>query len=389
VNPRPSEAVPARIPFLDLQAQYRAIKDEVRAALDQVMESSAFVLGEAVKSFEEAFAAHHGARHCVATSCGTSALHVALLAMGIRPGDEVIVPVNTFIATAEAVSHCGARPVFVDMRDEDSCIDPENITRAVTPRTRAVIPVHLYGQPAEMDPILEVARQRDLFVLEDCAQAHDAEYRGRKVGTFGAAGAFSFYPGKNLGAYGEGGAVITNDDLLAARARMLRDHGSSRKYAHDVIGYNYRMHGFQGAVLTVKMRYLTAWTDARRRAAATYHRVLEGHPLELRAAKPHVRHVYHLFVVRVPDRDRVAVALKEKGVSSGIHYPVPLHLTGAYASLGHRQGDFPAAEGAAGQILSLPMYPELTDEMIEQVGRALREILASLGTPSEPRSPRA
>ena len=363
------------IPFLDLKAQYIQIKDEVHAALNQVMETSAFVLGEAVKNFEEAFAAHHGAQYGVATSCGTSALHVALLAMGVGPGDEVIVPVNTFIATAEAVSHCGAKPVFVDMDEKDYCIDPQKIARAITPRTKAVIPVHLYGQPAEMDRILAVAAEHGLKVLEDCAQAHDAEYKGRKVGTFGVAGAFSFYPGKNLGAYGEGGAVLTNDEALAAKIRMLRDHGSAKKYYHDMVGYNYRMHGFQGAVLGVKLKYLVAWTDARRRVAQRYEQLLSGHDVLVKPAKPHVRHVYHLFVIRVMNRDKVIKELKEKSVATGIHYPIPLHLTGAYANLGYKQGDFPLAEAAADRILSLPIYPELTEEMIDYVAAQLKEIV--------------
>ena len=363
------------IPFLDLKAQYRQIKDEVRPALDKVMENTAFVLGDAVKMFEESFAAHHGAKHCVAVSSGTSALHVALLAMGIEPGDDVIVPVNTFIATAEAVSHCGARPLFVDMRDEDYCIDEEKIEAAMTPKTKAIIPVHLYGQPAELDAVLAVAKKHGLKVLEDCAQAHDAEYKGQKVGTFGSAGAFSFYPGKNLGAYGEGGAVVTNDESLANTMRMLRDHGSAKKYYHDFVGYNYRMHGFQGAVLGVKMKYLVEWTDQRRRAAAKYAEVLADLPVEVAAAKPHVRHVYHLFVVRVKNREAVMDALKEKGVATGIHYPIPLHLAGAYAGLGYKKGNFPVAEAACDEIVSLPIYPELTDKMIEYVAQYLEAVL--------------
>ncbi|MGA2265177.1 MAG: DegT/DnrJ/EryC1/StrS family aminotransferase [Phycisphaerae bacterium] len=363
------------VPFLDLKAQYVQIKDEVHAAMNKVMETSAFVLGEAVKNFEEAFAAHHGAKYCVATSCGTSALHVALLAMGVGPEDEVIVPVNTFIATAEAVSHCGAKPVFVDMDEKDYCIDPQKIARAVTPRTKVVIPVHLYGQPTEMDRILAVAADHGLKVLEDCAQAHDAEYKGRKVGTFGAAGAFSFYPGKNLGAYGEGGAVLTNDGAMAAKIRMLRDHGSAKKYYHDMVGYNYRMHGFQGAVLGVKLKYLVAWTDARRKIAKRYEQLLSADSLLVKPAKPHVRHVYHLFVVQVKHRDRAIEKLKDKGVATGIHYPIPLHLTEAYGDLGYKKGDFPVAEAAADELLSLPMYPELTDEMTDYVAMSLKEAL--------------
>jgi len=363
------------VPFVDLKAQYKQIKDEVTAALTKVMENTAFVLGDAVKSFEAAFATHHGAKHCVAVSSGTAALHAALLALGVGPDDEVIVPANTFIATAEAVSHCGARPVFVDASETDYCIDPEKIEPTITARTKAIVPVHLYGQPAEMEPILAVADSHGVAVLEDCAQAHDAAYKGTKVGTFGRAGAFSFYPGKNLGAYGEGGAVVTNDDDLAERVRMLRDHGSAKKYYHDFVGYNYRMSGFQGAVLGVKMNYLVQWTDQRRSAAATYRQVLADLPLVLPPDKDHVRHVYHLFVVRVEHRDAVMAALKDKGVASGIHYPIPLHLTGAYSALGCGEGALPVSERLGGNIVSLPMYPELSDEMIEYVASSLKEAL--------------
>jgi len=361
--------------MVDLKAQYAQIRDEIHDALDRVMADTAFVLGKAVEEFEQAFAAHHQAKHCVATSSGTSALHVALLAMGIGPGDEVIVPVNTFIATAEAVSYCGAKPVFVDMHDEDFCIDPAKIPAAITPKTKAIIPVHLYGQPAEMDEVLAIAAEHGLMVLEDCAQAHDAEYKGRKVGTFGRAGAFSFYPGKNLGAYGEGGAIVTNDDDIAAFARKARHHGSSKRYHHDFVGYNYRMHGFQGAVLGVKLKYLREWTDQRRRAAAKYREVLADLPLVLPKEKDHVRHVYHLFVVRVKDRQRIGEALWEHGIDYGIHYPIPLHLTGAYEDLGYSEGGFPVAEAAADEILSLPMYPELSKEAIGSVASWLREAL--------------
>ena len=360
------------VPMVDLKAQYQQIKDEVQAALTGVMESSSFILGKAVEDFEAAFAAHHSAKHCVATSSGTSALHTALLAMGIGPGDEVIVPVNTFIATAAAVAYCSAKPVFVDMSETDFCLDPAKARAAVTKRTKAIIPVHLYGQPAEMDEILAIARERGLKVLEDCAQAHDAQYKGRMVGTFGAAGAFSFYPGKNLGAYGEGGAVVTNDDELAAKVRMLRNHGSSKRYHHDILGYNYRMHGFQGAVLGVKLKYLKGWTDGRRAAAAMYRKALAGLPLALPVDKPHVRHVYHQFVVRVKDRQRVGEAMWADGVDYGIHYPIPLHLTGAFANLGYKKGDFPVAEAGADEILSLPMFPELTEQTVATVAATMK-----------------
>ena len=371
----PREAPPLTVPFVDLKAQYRRIREEVHRALDAVMEKAAFVLGDAVRDFEAAFAARHGVKHCVAVSSGTSALHAALVAMGIGPGDEVVVPANTFIATAEAVSHCGATPRFADVGEDDYCLDPASLESAITARTKAVIPVHLYGQPAEMDEIVRVAERHGLEILEDCSQAHDAEYRGRKVGTFGRAAAFSFYPSKNLGAYGEAGAVLTNDPALAEKVRMLRDHGGRKKYHHEFVGYNYRMDGFQGAVLGVKLRYLAEWTERRRRAAARYRELLDGLPVRLPREKPHVRHVYHLFVIRVAERDRVAAALNDKGIATGVHYPIPLHLSEAYRELGYREGDFPVAEAASKEILSLPIYPELTDEQMDYVAKCLKEAL--------------
>lgn len=364
------------VPMVDLKAQYAPLKNDIHAALDAVMESSAFILGKAVEDFEKAFAAHHQAKHCVATSCGTSALHVPLMAMGVKAGDEVIVPANTFIATAEAVSHCGATPVFVDVRAQDFCMDPAKIEAAITPRTKVIIPVHLYGQPAEMEEICRIAQKHNLKVLEDCCQAHDAHYRGKMVGTFGVAGAFSFYPGKNLGAYGEGGALVTNDDEMARVARMLRDHGSAKRYHHDMVGYNYRMHGFQGAVLGVKMKHLRDWTDRRRWAAGEYRKALAGANLTLPIEKDHVRHVYHLFVVRVKDRAKAGAALTENGIGWGIHYPIPLHLTQAYASLGYKKGDFPVTEALADEILSIPLYPELTEEIIARVSSTLKQACA-------------
>jgi dTDP-4-amino-4,6-dideoxygalactose transaminase len=366
--------VSANVPFVDLKTQYLQIKDEIRAALDIVLENTSFILGKQVEDFEKAFAAHHGAKHCVATACGTSALHVALMAAGIKPGDEVIVPANTFIATAEAVSHCGARPVFVDCSAKDFNIDSSKISVAVTAKTKAIIPVHLYGQPAEMDEVLKVAKQHNLKVVEDCCQAHDAHYRNKMVGTFADGGAFSFYPGKNLGAYGEGGAFLTNDDAAASLARMVRSHGSAKRYHHDIVGYNYRMHGFQGAVLGVKLKYLKGWTDNRRRVAAKYRELLAGTNLRLPDEKEYVRHVYHLFVIRVKDRAKVMTALTENGIESGIHYPVPLHLTPAYANLGYKKGAFPVTEAAAEEILSLPMFPEMTSEQITRVASCLKKV---------------
>jgi dTDP-4-amino-4,6-dideoxygalactose transaminase len=369
-------AMQPKVPMVDLKAQYEPLKDEIHAALDAVMESSAFILGKAVEDFEKAFAAHHHAKHCVATSCGTSAVHVALMTMGVKAGDEVIVPANTFIATAAAVSHCGATPVFVDMRAQDFCMDPKRILAAITPRTKVVIPVHLYGQPAEMDEICRIAQKHNLKVLEDSCQAHDAQYRGKMVGTIGEAAAFSFYPGKNLGAYGEGGALLTNDDEIARAARMLRDHGSAKRYHHDIVGYNYRMHGFQGAVLGIKLKHLRDWTDRRRWAAGEYRKALAGANLTLPIEKEHVRHAYHLFVVRVKDRAKAGAALTENGIAWGIHYPIPVHLTGAYAHLGYKKGDFPVTEAAADEILSIPLYPELTDEIVARVSSTLERACA-------------
>ena len=363
------------VPRADLKAQYLQIKDEIDQAVGDVLTNTAFVLGPAVERFENAYARHHQAKHCVAMSSGTSALHAGLLALGVRPGDEVIVPVNTFVATAEAVSHCCATPVFVDMRESDYCLDPEAVERAVTDRTRAIIPVHLYGQPADMDDICRVAQAHDLAVLEDCSHAHDAAYRGQAVGTIGNAGAFSFYPSKNLGAFGEAGAVVTNDDGMAEQLRLIRSHGSASEYHHDVVGYNYRMDGLQGAVLEVKLKYLTSWTDRRRRIARRYKEALAGAPLKLPSEKPAIRHAYHLFVIRVKNRDRVLAALEERGVHCGIHYPVPLHLTGAYESLGYKEGDFPVAEAGAKNYISLPMYPELSDDAVEYVVQCLVDVL--------------
>ena len=367
------------IPLVDLKAQYEGIRQEIQEAIERVITNCAFIQGREVEAFEQAFADLHQAKHCIAVSSGTSALHASLLAAGIGPGDEVIVPVNTFIATAEAVQHCGARPVFVDMSAADYCIDPDKIEPAITPKTKAVIPVHLYGQPAEMDRIMAIAAQHALMVLEDCAQAHDAEYRGRKVGTFGRAGTFSFYPAKNLGAYGEGGGILTNDDDLADHLRKLRSHGSVVKYVHHFTGYNYRMHGIQGAILAAKTKHLPAWTKARRKVAELYRSAIADLPVVVSAEKPEVTHVYHLFVVRVENRDGVLGAMHRNGIGCGIHYPHPLHMTPAFDGLGYRAGDFPVAETAAAEILSLPLYPEMTPGMVDRVVESLK---TALGEPA-------
>lgn len=359
---------PATVPFLDLKAQYAAIREEVAAALQGVLDQAAFAGGPFVEAFEREFAAFCGSADCVGVGSGTEALWLALLGLGIGPGDEVITVPDTFIATAEAISFCGAKPVFVDVDPLTHNMDPSKIEPAISGKTKAIIPVHLFGQTADMDPIMKIARGRGLYVVEDACQAHGAEYKGRKAGSIGDAGAFSFYPGKNLGAYGEAGAVTTNDAALRDRIRMLRDHGQARKYFHGVVGWNARMDGFQGAVLSVKLRHLPRWNEARRTLAKAYIESLESVPgIALPREAPYARHVYHLFPVRVRGRDSLIQALGAKGIFCGIHYPVPVHLQDAYRSLGLKVGSFPVAEAAASEFVSLPMFPELTLEQVRLV----------------------
>ncbi|MFN8478685.1 MAG: DegT/DnrJ/EryC1/StrS family aminotransferase [Kouleothrix sp.] len=360
------------IPFVDLKAQYQSIKDEVNAAVLSVLESSQFVLGSSVAAFEEQFAAYTETHYAMGVNTGTSALHLALLAAGVGRGDEVITTPFTFIATVSAIDYTGAKPVFVDINPASFTIDPAGIEAAITPRTKAILPVHLYGQPADMDPILAIARKHNLIVIEDAAQAHGAEYHGRRVGSIGDLGCFSFYPGKNLGAYGEGGAVTTNNPEFARRVRVLRDWGAERRYYHDLKGFNYRLEGIQGAVLGVKMRYIEAWTEARRRHAARYDEQLASTAVALPNACENRRHVYHIYAVRHAQRDALQSYLHDCGVSTGIHYPIPVHLQRAFAELGHTAGDFPHAEQAANEVLSLPMYPELQPQQQDVVIAALR-----------------
>lgn len=364
------------IPFVDLKAQYRSIKDEIKVALDEVLENTSFVLGPAVARFEEKFAAYAGTKHAIAVNSGTSALHLALLAAGVKPGDEVIAPAMTFVATVAAIDYIGAKPVLVDVDPVSYCMDPTRIEERCTNRTRAIMPVHLYGQPADMDPILDIAQRHNLIVIEDAAQAHGAEYKGRRCGSMGDIGGFSFYPGKNLGAYGEGGAVVTNRDDLAKTVRMLRDWGQEKKGMHVLKAFNYRMEGFQGAVLGVKMNHIEAWTEGRRRAAATYNRLLRDVPgIVLPTEMPYARHVYHVYGIFVKNRDAVARKLQEAGIGTNVHYLNPIHLQPCYAELGHKRGDFPNAERLADEELSLPMFPELTDEQMAQVAAALGRAL--------------
>lgn len=361
------------VPFVDLRAQYRAIRGEIKEALDRVLDSGSFVLGEEVAAFEREFADYCQAEHAVAVNSGTSALHVALLAAGVGPGDEVITTPFTFVATAAAIIYAGARPVLVDIDPRTFNIDVTKIEAAVTARTKAILPVHLYGQPADMDPIIEIAKRRKLVVIEDACQAHGAEYKGRRVGSIGDIGCFSFYPGKNLGAYGEGGIAVTNNETYARTMAMLRDWGQEKKYHHLLKGYNYRMDAFQGAVLRVKLRHLDDWTHARRACAGRYDGLLADSPIETPQTMPDRRHVYHIYAVRVKNRDALQQWLAAQGIHAGIHYPVPVHLEPAYRDLGYQEGDFPEAEKATREVLSLPLFPEMTVKQQGVVVAALRD----------------
>ena len=372
------------IPFVDLKAQYRSIREEVDAAVLGVLDSGQFTLGSEVAAFEREFAEYCGAAQGVGVNTGTSALHLALLAAGVGPGDEVITVPFTFVATVSAIHYTGAKPVFVDIDPESFTMNPATLAAAITPRTKAIVPVHLYGQPADMDPILEVARKRGLVVIEDACQAHGAEYRGRRAGSMGHMGCFSFYPGKNLGAYGEGGMVVTDDPAYARMIRMLRDWGAEQKYHHVLKGYNFRLETMQAAVLRVKLRHLDAWTNARRAAAACYESLLDSPLLKRPREMPYARHVYHIYAIRTARRTAWQRALAETGIQTGIHYPTPVHLLPAFADLGHTRGEFPHSERAAEEVLSLPMFPELTVAQCQEVARAIE----ALGLP-EPEALRA
>ena len=362
------------IPFVDLKAQYASIKTEVNAAIQGILDSCQFTLGSEVAAFEEEFAAYSQAKFGIGVNTGTSALHLALLAAGVGRGDEVITVPFTFMATASAIDYTGATPVFVDIDPKTFTMDPALVEAAITPKTKAIIPVHLYGQAADMDPILEIAKRHGLVVIEDACQAHGAEYKGRRAGSIGDMGCFSFYPGKNLGAYGEGGMVTTSNPEFTRTIRMLRDWGAEKKYHHVLKGFNFRLEGLQGAVLRVKLRYLEQWTEARRRAAARYDAGLAGSGIPTPVAMPHARHVYHVYAVRTQQRQEWQAALSAEGIQSGIHYPVPVHLQPAFAELGHKTGDFPHSERAANEVLSLPMFPELTNEQCDRVCAVLRRL---------------
>ena len=365
------------IPFVDLQAQYRAIKPEIDEAVLRALDNAHFILGPPVAAFEKEFARFSGTAEAIGVNSGTSALHLSLLALGVKPGDEVITVPYTFVATVAAIEYANAKPVFVDVEPVYLTMDPAKLEAAITPKTKAIIPVHIYGQPADMDPILEIARRHNIPVIEDACQAHGSEYKGRRCGSMGQIGCFSFYPGKNLGAYGEGGAVVTNDPALAKHIRLLRAWGEEVRYEHKYRAFNYRMDGIQGAILGVKLKYLEGWTEARRKNALEYGRQLQGTPAAPPVERPGVRHVYHVYAVRLPDRDAWRARLTDAGIQCGVHYPIPVHLQPAYRDLGYKAGDFPVSEEAAGQVLSLPMFPEMTAAQIAEVAALLRGVPAA------------
>jgi dTDP-4-amino-4,6-dideoxygalactose transaminase len=365
-----------KVPYLDLRAQYHSIRPEIDAAIAGVLESGQFVLGSEVAGFEQEFGKYCSTAECVALNSGTSALHLALLAAGVGPGDEVITVPFTFVASVAAVIYTGARPVLVDIDPRSFTMDPALIEASITPRTKAILPVHLYGQPADMDPIMEIARQHRLIVIEDAAQAHGARYKGRPAGSIGDMACFSFYPGKNLGAYGEGGAVTMHNPEYARTIRMLRDWGQDRKYHHVLRGFNYRMEGFQGAILRVKLRHLDQWTERRRAIVQRYNELLTDSGVETPKEMPWAKHVYHVYTLRTGNRDGLQAALQAEGIQSGIHYPVPVHLQPAYADLGYGPGALPCAEAAARQVLSLPLYPELSLKAVEEVAAVVKKAVA-------------
>jgi dTDP-4-amino-4,6-dideoxygalactose transaminase len=365
-----------KVPYLDLPAQLRGIRKEIDTAIARTIDKCSFCLGPDVAQFEKDFAKFCGTEHCIGFNSGTSALHVAMLLAGVGSGDEVITTPHTFVATSWAISYVGAKPVYVDIEDATFNLDPKLIERAITPRTKAVLPVHLYGHPFGVDPILAICKQHKLPLIEDACQAHGAKYKGKVVGTFGEMACYSFYPGKNLGAAGEGGALVTNNAAYAGRARALREHGSSVRYYHDEVGFNYRMEGFQGAVLGVKLKHLDNWTRERRRVAHRYHELLADTPLQLPREADYAESAYHLYVVRHPKRDDLKKHLEANGVGCALHYPLALHMQKCYAHLGYKEGSFPVSEKAARECLSLPIYPELTDAQIQRVVAVIKDFLA-------------
>jgi len=364
------------IPFVDLKSQYQSLKEEFDAAILKVVSETAFISGRYAKAFEDAFAEYLGARHCIGVANGTDALEIGLKAIGIKAGDEVLVPANTFFATSEAVGNVGAKAVFVDIEPNYYNIDPTKIEEKITPRTKAIIPVHLYGLPAEMDAIMEIAKKHGLKVLEDCAQAHGATYKGKTVGTFGDVATFSFYPSKNLGAFGDAGAIATNSDEVAEKARLIANHGQIAKYRHAFEARNSRLDGIQAAVLSVKLPHLESWLEARRKNAALYNELLADSGLPIPTAPEYSRHTYHLYVVQVPNRAAIQQKLADEQIETGLHYPTALPFLEAYADRNSQPSDYPVAHAQMDKILSLPMYAELTEEMIEKVCRSLKAAIS-------------
>ena len=375
------------VPYFDLKAQYAELREEICAAIDRVCQNAAFILGEEVARFEQAFASYCEVKHCVALNSGSSALHLALLSAGIGPGDEVITTANTFIATAEAICYTGATPVFVDIDPATANLDPALIEPAITERTKAIVPVHLYGRPADLDAILEIAKLHKIAVIEDACQAHGARYRGKRVGGFGHSAVFSFYPGKNLGAYGEGGALTTNDDAVAQFVREMRSHGESKRYFHDRIGYNYRMDGFQGAVLSVKLKYLDRWTAQRQEFARLYRERLARNKVRIPADQPGNESVYHLFTPWVQNRDTVREELAQRGVQTAVHYPVPVHLQKACSHLGYKAGSLPHTEQACAAVISMPLFPEMNREQVLYAADTLAQVVDRAAPESAPNEP--
>ncbi|MBL7075313.1 DegT/DnrJ/EryC1/StrS family aminotransferase [candidate division KSB1 bacterium] len=361
------------IPMVDLKRQYLTMKDEIDRAIQGVIDTTAFIRSKNVNQFEEEFAAYCGATHGVACSSGTTALQLALKACGVGPGDEVITVPFTFIATTESISNVGGKPVFVDIEEESYNIDVSAIEKAITKRTKAIIPVDLYGQPADLDPIFEIADKHNIVVIEDAAQAHASEYKGRKIGGLSPLTCYSFFPGKNLGAYGDAGMVLTNSEGMAERMRMLCDHGRKGKYEYEIEGYNFRMDGMQAAILSVKLKHLDDWTGMRRRNARLYNQYLEDVGVITPVEKEFAKHVYHCYVIRTKHRERIQERLKAEGIATGVHYPIVLHLQPAYCCLGYKRGDFPVSEHCAAQVLSLPMFPELTEEEIVRISVLVKE----------------
>ena len=388
-NLRPEATLITKIPFVDLAAQYQGMAEEIDSAIMDVVERADFILGDAVQKLESSFAAYCGAAFAVGVDSGTSALHLAMEAHGIGPGDEVITTANTFIATACAITYVGAKPVLVDVDPQTYTMDPHALEEAITARTKALIPVHLYGHPADMTPIMAIAQECDLIVIEDACQAHGARINGKRVGSLGHSAAFSFYPAKNLGAFGDGGAVVTDDEEIAHRLRLLRNFGQDQKNVHLFSGHNHRLDTLQASILLAKLPQLDDWNAARRRHAQRYADLLNDLPLGLPRVAADLEHVFHLYVVTVEDRDALAAFLQERGIASGVHYPTPIHLQPAFAHLGYGEGSFPVSERLANSLLSLPMYPELEDGQIEMICGAIRDYFSMLkmGTQTQQMQP--